>query len=122
MGLVKFARRELELAGLFDKDSDYDGMLGGSAIELIEVFSKQGHSGFSAGIMSDLFDRLSRYKPLTALTADPEDWMEVGEGTWQCKRSHSCFSEDGLKTYYDIDDGGRENPKEFAVSGKDDNE
>ena len=40
--LTDHARNELKLAGLFDKDSDYDGMLGDSVMELVKVFSKQG--------------------------------------------------------------------------------
>jgi hypothetical protein len=30
--------------------------------------------------------------------------QEVSDGMWQCKRSPSCFSSDGGRTYYDNDD------------------
>jgi len=35
--LVEHAKRELTLAGLFNKDSDYGGMMGDSVMELMEV-------------------------------------------------------------------------------------
>ncbi len=43
-----FAKAWLEQNGLFDKDSDYDGWLGQTTIEVIELIGKQGHSGGSA--------------------------------------------------------------------------
>ncbi|NIO30179.1 MAG: hypothetical protein GTN75_00095 [Gemmatimonadetes bacterium] len=50
MTLEQHARRELELAGLFDEDSDYGGMLGHSTMRLIEAFAAEGHSGMSAAM------------------------------------------------------------------------
>jgi hypothetical protein len=108
-GLASHAQRELELAGLFDQDSDYEGMLGEAVLELMEVFAKQGHSGFSASLAADLFQRLVKFEALTPLTDYPDDWEDISEmqdGTpgWQSKRSPSCFSTDGGKTYYSLDD------------------
>tara|TARA_Y100000296_G_C5133042_1_gene236621 strand:+ start:127 stop:447 length:321 start_codon:yes stop_codon:yes gene_type:complete len=68
--LVEYAKQELEAAGLFDKDSDYDGMLGTAALELVEVFAKQGHSGFSASIVTSLVNKLFKYEPLGPLTGE----------------------------------------------------
>jgi hypothetical protein len=104
-----FARKELDLAGMFDKDSDYEGMLGEAVMDLIELFASQGHSGFSAAMTVDLFDRLASYKPLTELTDNPDEWNDVsefqgGKPGWQSTRSPSCFSNDGGKTYWDIDE------------------
>ena len=106
--LVKHAKRELELAGLFDKDSDYNGMLGNAALEIIEVFARQGHSGYSASVTTSIVEKLMRYEPLTALTYNPDEWNDVSEMSnkpmWQNKRKSSVFSEDGGKTHYDIDE------------------
>lgn len=46
-------------------------------LEIIEVFSNQGHSGFSAGYAISVLERLLRYKPLTPLTGEPDEWNEV---------------------------------------------
>lgn len=62
--LVEHAEKELKKAGLFDKDSDYDGMLGDAVLELITTFAKQGHSGFSAQMTRELFHKLSNFEEL----------------------------------------------------------
>ena len=102
--LVAHAKRELSLAGLYDKDSDYDGMIGEAVEELIKLFASQGHSGFSASMVTDIAQRLMRFEPLTPVTNDPDDWMEVFEGQFQCRRHSSLFSEDAGRTYYDMDE------------------
>jgi hypothetical protein len=109
MSLVEHAKRELEFAGLFSKDSDYEGMLGEAVLELVEKFAQQGHSGFSAGMTLRIFNQVARFKPLGPVTDNPDEWMEVGEdkGLGTCRqnrRQSSCFSYDGGKTYYDIDE------------------
>lgn len=62
--LVKHANEELTKAGLFDKDSDYAGMIGHAVKELITVFAAQGHSGMSAQMTRELFYKLSNFENL----------------------------------------------------------
>lgn len=102
--LVEHAKRELKIAGLFDSDSDYSGMLGESILEIVEKFSEQGHSGASAGMSIHILSKLLAFENLTELTDNPEDWIEVGEGMWQNRRNSKCFSTDGGKTHYSLDD------------------
>lgn len=110
-GLMDHAKKELELAGLFDKNSDYNGMLGKAVLELCKIFSSQGHSGFSAAMVMDLFNRLGKYKTLTPITNDPDEWANVAEESgkplWQNKRNPAIFSLDSGKTWYDVDDKKR---------------
>jgi hypothetical protein len=113
-------KEELERAGLLDKDSDYDGMLGDAVLELLKVFGNQGHSGMSAMMTIDLFDKLAKQKNLTPITDDPAEWMNVQEyygkdgagqgmkGVWQNRRDAALFSNDGGKTYYSVDDENRD--------------
>lgn len=104
MSFVEFATREVELAGLCDADSAYDGMLGTAILELVDVFAKQGHSGLSAALVSSAFYELAQYKPLTPLTYGPDEWGEVGTDLWQNKRNPSVFSEDRGATHYSVED------------------
>lgn len=133
-GLADYARRELEIAGLFDEDSDYEGMIGEAVMSLVELFASQGHSGCSADITRSIFDRLASYKPLTELTDDPSEWTEIAEEIavgekcklYQSTRSPTCFSRDGGKTYWNIDeiDGCRipgKEPVHTSVNQKDGN-
>ena len=104
---VDYAKDELTRAGLFDEGSDYNGELGNAALEIVKVFSRQGHSGASAAIVTGLVEKLLRYEPLTPLTYEPDEWIDVseasGEPMWQNRRKYSVFSKDGGKTHYDID-------------------
>lgn len=97
--LIEHAERELRLAGFADGDSDYDGMLYDAVMALVKVFSEQGHSGMSASITLQLFDRVAQYKTLGSITNNPDEWVEVAEKLWQNKRDSECFSTDGGKTY-----------------------
>lgn len=99
--LEDFAKDELTRAGLFSKDSDYGGMMGDAVMKLIKVFSEEGHSGFSAGMAVNIFERVARFEPLTPLTGADDEWVEVGEGTFQNKRCSHVFKENGEA--YDID-------------------
>jgi hypothetical protein len=109
MGLIDHAKTELEIAGLFDKEGDfYEGDTGKAVMELIELFSKQGHSGMSAPIVADLFKRLANYQPLQPITGKDEEWVEVLEhrdstnkSWYQNKRCSTLFKDgkDG-KPYY----------------------
>lgn len=107
---VTWARDELQRAGLFDKDSDYEGMLGTEVMRMVETFSEAGHSGFSAALAASILARLSAWKPLTPITDSPDEWMHIDEdmagepNLWQSRRQPSLFSYDGGKTYYDLDE------------------
>jgi len=86
--------KELERAGLLSKESDYDGMLGEAVKELLLVFQKQGHSGYSAQATASIFYKLIKGEPLTPLTPltdSPEDWFEVSPGLFQSSRVSSVF-------------------------------
>lgn len=62
--LIDHANVQLKKAGLFDKDADYDGMLGEAVLELITTFANQGHSGYSAMMTRELFYKLSNFEEL----------------------------------------------------------
>lgn len=103
--LVQHARRELKAAGLYDEDSDYGGMIAEAVEELVTVFARQGHSGFSAGMAVSLFSKLADFKPLGPLTDRESEWNDVadfggGRDLWQSARQSDAFSEDRGFTYY----------------------
>ena len=83
-------------------------MIGEAVMDLIKVFSKQGHSGFSATMVLNIFSKVANFKPLTKITSDPSEWNDISETSgkpmWQSNRQPSLFSEDRGKTWYDIDE------------------
>ncbi|TGR83311.1 hypothetical protein EN866_34240, partial [Mesorhizobium sp. M2D.F.Ca.ET.223.01.1.1] len=77
MSLMNFAKEELTRAGFFDKDAMYGGMLGDAVMKMIEVFMGEGHSGMSAPIAISAFEKVARFQPLTPLTGEDDEWMEI---------------------------------------------
>lgn len=115
--LLEHARSELKLAGYdidapdkeeFESDEDYGNACAKNAYKMLEIFASGGHSGFSAGVTLQLFNRLAKWQNLTPLTNNPNEWTECNfdksRKVYQSKRCSSCFSDDNLKTYYDIYD------------------
>ena len=117
MNLLEHAKRELKLAGydisdkgceMHDDEESFKGYVNScarNAYELIETLSKADHSGMSIGITLGIFNKLAKWKTLTPLTNNPDEWykLDVCEGgDWQSKRNPSCFTSD-FKTYHDIE-------------------
>lgn len=99
MDLVKYAKSEL---ARIDRDEDgIQDKMYKDILDIVEMFSKQGHSGSSAGYVRSALERLLRFKPLTSLTGEDSEWDEIGNGKQQNKRCPSVFrNADG--TAYDI--------------------
>ncbi len=91
--LYNFAQSELEYAGFSKPNSEYNNALKNDVLELIEVFSNQGHSGFSASIVVDIFSKLASFKPISPLTGEDDEWNEIQEGSFQNKRYSGLFKD-----------------------------
>lgn len=106
--LYRYAENEVRLAGLLDTEDIYGDMLGKAVLELVEVFARQGHSGMSAGITLEAFNLVAYFKPLTSINyADESQWNEVSPGMHQHSRRSTTFSDDGLLTWYDLEEEPR---------------
>ena len=88
------ADRELRIAGYYDKDSDYAGLIPNNVLDLLQCFGNQGHSGMSANLVVQLFGALAMFKPLTPLTGKDDEWNERGTGLWQNNRCSHVFKDD----------------------------
>ena len=95
--LIEHAKRELKIAGydLEDREEGPNKWMVENILELITVFSKQGHSGFSAGYCRSMFNILANFEPIAPLTGEDSEWNEVGEGVFQNNRSSNVFKENG---------------------------
>lgn len=97
--LTEFAQSELARI----EDDGYGGMVKEAVQELVTTFAKQGHSGYSAEMTTQAIERLFRFKPLTSLTGEDDEWTEVSSGTFQNKRNPSVFKEPKIdERAYDI--------------------
>jgi len=105
---------ELRLAGYNLKQTDinswedYAQGIGDCVWQVCKLFCSQGHSGMSAEFAIDMICRLLKGELLTPLTNNPAEWCDItefdGSQLYQSKRRFSCFSDDNLKTFYDIDE------------------
>ena len=95
--LVKHAKSEFKVAGWMDEDGNFkdemQGLMCSQILELLELFSSHGHSGFSANYAIDLFSKLAEFKTLTPLTGNASEWQDVGNGMLQNKRDSRIFKD-----------------------------
>lgn len=105
--LIRHAKDELKLAGydLNQKEEDPNKWIVENILELMNIFSKQGHSGFSASYCIDMFSKLAKYDLLTPLTGESDEWVNItdingGNPLWQNKRCSHVFKDD--KKAWDI--------------------
>lgn len=88
--MLEYAKKELSKIAK-DKDESQK-MINNDILEIIEVFDKQGHTGFTASYTINVLERLLRGKPLTPLTGEDNEWGEETEfGSRLNKRCLSVF-------------------------------
>lgn len=97
MSLVEHARRELEIIG-----EDPDTING--IVHVVQAFADCGHSGGSTPYAIAYLERLLRFEPLSAITDDPDEWVDRSEISgyplWQNIRDSRAMSKDAGKTYW----------------------
>lgn len=108
MSFVEYAEKELDRVGMTaDSEDEMNLAMRDHILRMIRVFSQEGHSGFSASYAVSCLEKLLRYEPLSPLTGEDEEWMEVGmaygDGTpmYQNKRCGRVFKDENGA--YDID-------------------
>ena len=95
--LLAHAEHELDLIGMKDEEG-MNGMMRKHLLHMIEEFSNEGHSGFSASYAISCLKRLLAYKPLSPLTGEDDEWTEVsehmGHKCYQNKRHSAVFKDE----------------------------
>lgn len=98
--LINHAKRELLKLGykpIEECEEDIDKWVQENVIELLEVFSKQGHSGYSAPYVINLFKKLANFEPLSPISCTDDEWNDVGhyngpnDDTFQNNRCSAVF-------------------------------
>ena len=97
MSLLSHAQTEFRAAGWTDEQGKFNDEMQeaicNDALELLKVFSEQGHSGSSAPYLINMLKKLLMFEPLTPLTGEDWEWTEVGEGMFQNKRCSHVFKQ-----------------------------
>jgi hypothetical protein len=106
LSLVQYAESELDRIGMTDED-EYNGMMRKHLLHMIKEFADEGHSGFSASYALQCLQKLLRFKPLSPLTGEDDEWSDVssisGVPHYQNKRCSSVFKDGKDGQAYDID-------------------
>ena len=105
--MIDYAKSELDRIGLTDEDrtgEDIDFSMRTNILRMVEEFEKEGHSGFSASYSLSILKKLLAFKPLTPLTGDDNEWMDVykndvGETVYQNKRLSTIFKSESEGAY-----------------------
>lgn len=120
---IKHAKRELALIGYKPveelAEDDPNRWIQENIFELLETFSKQGHSGMSAPYVIGMFFKLANHECLTPLTGEDSEWEKVDFQTMQNIRCSRVFKNINTNEVYDIQgrvfeepDGARYTSKE----------
>lgn len=105
--LLDHAKRELELLGYSANLIDaLDNRVRDCILELVQTFATQNHSGSTAPYVMDIFTLLASFKPLTPLTGEDDEWVDVsietnGTPLWQNKRASYVFKRRRWSCIYD---------------------
>jgi hypothetical protein len=97
--ILKHAERELSLIGYDGKD-ECNNMAKAAIMELLTTFANQGHSGFSANYVANIFNKLAKYETLSPLTGEDNEWNDVSNMSgdrktlFQNNRDSAVFKDD----------------------------
>lgn len=92
--MINFAKKEMDIIGLTDEE-EMNGTMRKHILHMVEEFGDEGHSGFSASYALSILQKVLAFKPLSPLTGEDSEWMDVGRGDdlYQNKRYSSVFKE-----------------------------
>lgn len=103
MRLIEHAKREFKHAGWMDENGNYEDEMQeaicNDILEILQVLSKQGHSGSSMCYLLPRLNTLVNFKPLTTLTGEDDEWTPLGDGRFQNKRCSTIFKDEEGKAY-----------------------
>ncbi len=94
---IQHAEREFLAAGYVplncEQEDGPNKWIQENVIELLDVFSRQGHSGFSAPYCVETFRKLALHEPLVPLSGGDGEWNEVSYGLFQNNRCSHVFKD-----------------------------
>ena len=96
--LINFAKSELDIVGMKENDPEIaNRAMREHILKMVEVFSDEGHSGFSASYAAAILEKLLRFNPISPLTGEDSEWNLISEveKLYQNKRCSHVFKSNG---------------------------
>lgn len=81
MNHIEHAKREFLKLGykpIEQCENDPDKWIQENVLELLDIFSKQGHSGFSAQYAISYFEKLAKLEPIAPILCTDDEWNDYG--------------------------------------------
>ena len=105
--ILSHAEDELNRIGMTeDSPDEMNRMMRKHVLHMMQEFASEGHSGFSASYAISILTKLMDFKPLSPLTGEDDEWVNVreygSEPHYQNIRKSSVFK-DADGSCYDID-------------------
>lgn len=95
--LHSHALAEFRAAGWTDADGKFEDEMQEDickhVLELLKVFSDEGHSGSTAPYTVNLFKKLAMFEPIVPLTGEDWEWHEPSPGVFQNIRCSRVFKQ-----------------------------
>lgn len=90
--LVKHAFAEFKILG-WDKNEDEQKDICKNILQLLRVFAAQDHSRFNGSYLLSLFNKLAKFNPISPLTGEDSEWVEISTEVYQNRRDSSVFKD-----------------------------
>lgn len=103
--LVEFAENELNRILKTCENSEDLKMqkaINDNILDIVKKFSEQGHTGFTANYSLNILKRLLDWKPISVLTGEDDEWVELNytpDTAYQNKRCPSIFKDADGRAY-----------------------
>lgn len=122
--MIEKAKYELDL--LLKNCEDDESLqiqktINNNILDIVEMFAKQGHSGFTAEYCIPIIEKLLKQSFITPLTGSDDEWSEVSPGLFQNIRESSIFKDaenfDGKPYYINGKAFSNDNGKTYFTNG-----
>lgn len=122
--MIEKAKYELDL--LLKNCEDDESLqiqktINNNILDIVEMFAKQGHSGFTAEYCIPIIEKLLKQSFITPLTGSDDEWSEVSPGLFQNTRESSIFKDaenfDGRPYYINGKAFSNDNGKTYFTNG-----
>ena len=93
--LIEHAKREFLKLGYLpieECDDDPNKWVQKNVLELLEVFSKQGHSGSSAPYTINMFKKLAAFEPIAPILCTDDEWFNYRDEPDESYQNIRCSS------------------------------